>query len=101
MALFRLSRSLFGLAFSLASTAAHACTVCNSRTAHQVRAGIFNGHFLHMLLLIAAPFPVFAAVILLLHFGMPDLDVPETRTVEHEAVLTRIRIGHSRTELSA
>ncbi|MGI4829080.1 MAG: hypothetical protein ACRYFU_12940 [Janthinobacterium lividum] len=68
--LFRLAPLLFFAGF--ASTA-RACTVCDSLTAHRVRAGIFNGHFLHTFSLVAAPFPLFAIAICLLHFGMPDL----------------------------
>lgn len=59
-----------------AASAAHACTVCDSLAAHRVRAGIFNGHFLHTLLLVAAPFPTFAAVTWLLYAAMPDLAFP-------------------------
>ena len=77
MAFFRLLRKVPLLVFAVIPGLAHACTVCDSHTAHRVRAGIFNGHFLHTVWLIAIPFPVFAIAIGLLHFGMPDLD-PET-----------------------
>lgn len=38
--------------------AAQACTVCDSRIGHQVRAGLFNREFLHTFLLVGLPFPV-------------------------------------------
>ena len=66
-------RFVTALCAALPGLAAHACTVCDSRNGHQLRAGLFDGHLLHTGLLIAAPFPVFAALILLLHLGMPDL----------------------------
>ena len=78
----RMTRTLGTLALALP---AHACTVCNSPTGHQVRAGLFNGHFLHTSLLVAAPFPIFAALLVLLHFGMPDLNMP-ARALEHETL---------------
>ena len=55
------------------ASAAHACAVCDSPTGQQVRAGLFNGHFLHTLLLVTAPFPVFAGVVLGLYVCIPDL----------------------------
>lgn len=59
------------------SARAHACTVRDSPNGHQLRAGLFSPSFLHILLLVAAPVPVFAAALLLLHFGMPDLHASE------------------------
>ena len=52
---------------------AGACTVCNSTAGHQVRAGIFDGHFLHTAAIVGAPIPVFAAALFLLHVLMPNL----------------------------
>jgi hypothetical protein len=72
-------RTLAALASLLPHAAAHACTVCDSRNGQQLRAGLFNGDFLHTLLLVAAPVPVFAAVLLLVHFGMPDLSLAESQ----------------------
>lgn len=72
----RLGRFVLLPTFVLSAISAHACTVCDSPTGHQVRAGLFNGHFLHMLLITALPFPLFALAVLLVHFGMPDLAVP-------------------------
>ena len=52
---------------------AHACTVCDSANGKALRAGLFNGHFLHTLLLVLAPAPVFALVAVLVHHAMPDI----------------------------
>lgn len=60
----------------LASTA-HACTVCDSQNGHALRAGLFNGHFLHTLLIVAAPVPILVGLVTVLHFGMPDLQVAD------------------------
>lgn len=69
----RLARIVFPIFTAVSIKSAHACTVCDSPTGHQLRAALFNGHFTHTLLLVLAPFPVFAALIVLLHLGMPDL----------------------------
>ena len=58
------------LTAALHGPAARACVVCSSPTACQVRAGI-GDHFGRTLALTALPFPVFAAVILGLRFGLP------------------------------
>ena len=86
MALSRPARSLAAALFTtraalVPTAAAHACTVCNSPTGRQVRAGLFNGHFLHTLAVVLAPVPVFAATVGLLHLGMPDLALP---SIPHE-----------------
>jgi hypothetical protein len=69
----RPTRFFFTIAAALCSWTAHACTVCDSRNGQQLRAGLFDGHFMHTLLLIAAPAPVLVATVLLLHLAMPDL----------------------------
>ncbi len=61
------------LILTASDRAAGACTVCDSRAGHQLRAGLFNGHLLHTLLLVAAPVPVFVAAVALVYLGMPDL----------------------------
>ncbi len=61
-----------GLAFVLPA-AAHACTVCDSKTGRAVRAGIFDGHFLQHLLLTLLPFPVLAAAVVLCRCAVPYL----------------------------
>jgi hypothetical protein len=69
----RLLRPLAALGSALPATMAHACTVCDSPTGHQLRAGLFNGHFLRTLGIVVTPVPVFFVAVLLLHRGMPDL----------------------------
>lgn len=54
-------------ASSLAPAATFACTVCDSGTGQQVRAGISNEHFWPTLLGVIAPFPVMLLVIALIH----------------------------------
>ena len=51
--------------------AAFACVVCDSKTGHQLRRGILDGHFLTNLTALAAPFPVFLAIAALLYFRFP------------------------------
>ncbi len=92
MALSRPARTLaaalfVALAALVPTAAAHACTVCDSPTGRQVRAGLLNGHFLHTLAVVLAPVPVFAAAVGLLHFGMPDLALPSARPEVREPEL--------------
>jgi hypothetical protein len=68
----RLLRSTGILVAAFASRAAHACTVCDSPNGHQLRAALFNGHFLHTLLLVAAPVPVLVVAVLLLNLLLPE-----------------------------
>jgi hypothetical protein len=53
------------------SSSALACPFCESETGQQVRAGILNADFCGNLLLTLLPFPVFLAIIALIHFGLP------------------------------
>ncbi len=69
----RLARVLAATGGLLWTWTAHACTVCDSATGKQLRAGLFNGHFAHTLLLVAAPMPVLVGAVFLLHATMPDL----------------------------
>ncbi len=55
----------------LLAPVARACTVCHSRVGDAVRAGIFDGHFLHTAAVTAAPFPIFLGVGLWLRFKLP------------------------------
>jgi len=73
MSLPSFSRALAPLLLSASSTA-HACTVCDSATAHSVRAGIFNGHFLSTLLLVMLPGIVLTAAAPLVALVVPPLD---------------------------
>ena len=45
-----------------------ACTVCDSETGQQVRAGIFGSEFVPTLAAVMSPFPVLLLVVGLLHF---------------------------------
>ena len=70
-------------------TMAHACTVCGSGTGERVRAGLFDGHFGWTLLMVALPFPVFAVVLGLLPWVIPEVleaedDVRQRGGVSHE-----------------
>ena len=75
----RFLRNLSTATLAFGAVTAHACTVCNSRTGHQVRAGLFNGHFLQTCLLVLAPFPLLAAVVGLLHWAMSRVESTEDR----------------------
>ena len=55
----------------LVSTAARACPFCDTYTGQRVRAGIWDEHFWHNVLLTTLPFPIFAVIIALLYFGVP------------------------------
>ncbi len=69
----RLTRLVGPSCVALCSWSAHACTLCDSRNGQQLRAGLFDGHFLSTLLFIAAPVPVFVGAVMILHLAMPDL----------------------------
>jgi len=62
-----------GTASLLMATAAHACPFCDTYTGRQVREGIWNEHFWSNVLLTTLPFPIFAAIITLLYFGVPSM----------------------------
>ena len=61
----RLPRTIAALCLGLPAWAAHACTVCDSRNGQQLRAGLFDGHFLHTALLVGAPVPALVLAVLL------------------------------------
>ena len=79
---------------------AHACTVCNSHAGMEVRAGIFDGHFVRTLVLVALPFPVLGLAVGMLHFGMPELGAaePELGEVRGETPIrgVQVEMGDSR-----
>ena len=50
------------------SSSAAACPFCDSSTAEQVRAGIFNSDFGYHLGVALAPFPILIAVLFLIYF---------------------------------
>jgi hypothetical protein len=70
--------ALSGVTFSVS---AHACTVCDSTTARQVRAALFDGHFGHTLGLLVLPCVFLGVAVMGVYFGMPDLDT--ARVEEH------------------
>lgn len=55
--------------FVLCSSTASACPFCDSQTAEQVRAAIFNEDFVYHLAAAFAPFPVFLGILALIYFG--------------------------------
>lgn len=62
---------LIGAVSMWANSVIDACPVCDTATGQRVRAGIWDGHFGHNLLLMALPFAVFAVLVALLRFGVP------------------------------
>lgn len=50
-----------------------ACTVCDSETGQQVRAGIFGDAFWTTLAGVIAPFPVLLIVIAAYYYGIPSV----------------------------
>ena len=46
-----------------------ACSLCESETGRQVRAGIFDEQFGYHLLITVLPFPVLLVITALIHFG--------------------------------
>lgn len=66
--------SLF-LAQLLNPELALACPFCHTETGEQVRAGIFDQDFGKNLVMTLLPFPIFAGIVLLLHSGVPAIDL--------------------------
>jgi hypothetical protein len=66
-------RSLYLLLFTLAASAtpALACTICDTGTGDQVRAGIADDHLGLSLLAVLLPFAVALGVTAAIHFGFP------------------------------
>jgi hypothetical protein len=60
------------LVVALFPTFAAACTVCDSETGQQVRAGIFGDEFWTTLVGVVAPFPVLLIIIAFYHYGLPS-----------------------------
>lgn len=72
---------------SIINTAA-ACTVCDSETGQQVRAGIFADDFWITLAGVIAPFPVLLAIIAVYNYGLPNFwarsdDIAESSSGPH------------------
>ncbi|WP_439629110.1 hypothetical protein [Gemmata sp.] len=72
-------RLAFVAAAALACTApAAACPLCDTATGERVRAATLSADFGANLLLVLLPFPVLAALVALVHFGLPA--APSERT---------------------
>jgi hypothetical protein len=54
--------------FEGAASPAFACPFCESTTADQVRAGIFNSDFVYHLGVSFAPFPILIAILILIYY---------------------------------
>ena len=67
MARFLRLTATFGFLLGLSSSAL-ACPFCDSSTAEQVRAGIFNSDFGYHLGVALAPFPILIAVLFLIYY---------------------------------
>jgi hypothetical protein len=59
------------LSFNLFALPADACPFCQSETANNIWAGIFNDDFGYHLFALLAPFPVLIGVLLLIYYGPP------------------------------
>lgn len=67
-----MTRILLVFAFLLVEpAAAWACPLCDSATADQVRAGLFDGHFLKNLAVVLLPFPLFIGLGVYMYFSGP------------------------------
>lgn len=53
------------------TSTAWACPLCDSETAKEVRAGIFNSDFASTALLTLLPFPILLSMVGLIYFGAP------------------------------
>jgi hypothetical protein len=62
---------LVSAAFGLLPQAARACPVCDTAIGEQVRTGIFNDTFWPTLRTTTIPFPLFLALVAVVHFGIP------------------------------
>ncbi|MBA2622098.1 MAG: hypothetical protein H0U88_00570 [Chthoniobacterales bacterium] len=51
---------------------AFACTVCDTDTGEQLRAGIFGSDFWSTLLVVVSPFPVLLLTLAAIHLGFPS-----------------------------
>lgn len=65
--------ALTGSLIILPMSSAVACPFCESETAAQVRAGIFNDHFGMNVLLTLLPFPILLAIVALIYFDLSRL----------------------------
>ena len=57
------------LLFSTSSLAVHACTLCNSKTAKDIRASFSGPDFSFNLLVTILPFIVFSVIVYFIYYG--------------------------------
>jgi len=65
--------SLFVATAFLSPATTFACTLCDTDTGRQVRAGIFGEHFWSTLAGVIAPFPIMLLAVAAIHFAIPEL----------------------------
>ncbi len=65
--------SLFVATAFLSPATTFACTLCDTDTGRQVRAGIFEEHFWPTLIGVIAPFPIMLLAVAAIHFAIPGL----------------------------
>ena len=76
----RFVRPIGTLGFFLGvSSSVAACPFCDSSTAEQVRAGIFNSDFGYHLGVALAPFPILIAVLFLIYYWPASRHVKRSR----------------------
>jgi hypothetical protein len=73
----RTGRSAICLLFLVRSSAARACTVCHSAAARELQSALFDGTFVHKLLLLILPCAVLLVSVALVYLAMPDLTVAD------------------------
>lgn len=65
---------LLGCVLLPGAASARACTVCHSTGGRALRAALFDGHFLHTMLLVMAPVPVLILAAVALPLVLPDIE---------------------------
>lgn len=65
------------------ASSANACPLCDSEAGRRVRDGILDAEFVSNLFATMSPFPVFLAIVALIHFGVPWAAVKDRRDAPH------------------
>lgn len=73
-------RQCYVLGLLLVPSIASACMVCDTDLGHQVRRGVFDGSFGSKALAVLLPFPAFLLAAAAVHFGVPKLMTPTSKT---------------------
>ena len=73
------------LSTALITSTAWACTVCDSETGQQVRAGILGDDFWTTLVGVIAPFPVLLILVAVYHYGVPNFAARASHRAQHPA----------------